>query len=420
MDEVLKLEISLNRPRFPSLATDQLAYVFIEILPASHVGPKTPDMPLNLALALDRSGSMQGEKIQDLKAAARLTIEQLSPADFVSIIAFDESTDVIVPGRHADDKGAIITQIEAINERGGTKMSLGMEQGLQQLQQGHKPGFVSRMILLTDGETWQDQHLCRQLAQQAGSMGIPITAFGLGDEWNQYLLADIATLSAGNWEYIETPEKIVDAFRQVIAAMQGTRVTNVKVILRLLTGVRPRQVWRVAPLIDRLEAQAIGEHDVQVGLGDLQIAGQSLLVELDFPPRSPGRFRLAQAEVTCDVPTDGRLGVKCRRDVIVTYSTDQAALHEYDGRIMNIVEKVSAFKMMTRALDEREALDAGARTQRLRSAATRLLNIGELDLARRAQDAADQMETGQHLSPGQTKRLVSETRRLDMSDLLGS
>ena len=420
MDEVLKLGISLSRPQFPSLVTDQLAYVFIEIHPASIVGPKTPSTPLNLTLVLDRSGSMQGEKIQDLREAARLTVEQLSPVDFISIVAFNESANVIVPGRRADDKEAIIAQIEAIKRRGGTKMSLGMEQGLQQLLQGQKPGFVNRMILLTDGDTRQDQAHCRQLAQQAGSMGSPITAFGLGDEWNQYLLADIANLSGGSWEYIETPEKIVDAFRQVVTTMQGTRVTNVKTILRLLAGVRPRQVWRVAPLIDQLEAQAIGEHDIQVGLGDLQSAGQSVLVEVDFPPRSPGRFRLAQVEITCDVPTDGRVGVKSRRDMIVTYSSNQAALQQYDSRIMNIAKKVRTFKLMTQALDEREALDTGARTQQLRSAVTRLLNIGELDLARQAQEAVEQMKTGRQLSPGQTKRLVSETRRLDMNDLLGS
>ena len=84
---------------------------------------------------------------------------------------------------------------------------------------------------------------------------------------------------------------------------------------------------------------------------------------------------------------------------------------------MNTVERVTAFKLMTRALDERETADAGQRTQRLRAAATRLLDAGEVQLAQEAQAAAAQLDAGQALSPQATKRLVSATRRLDMSDL---
>ena len=94
-----------------------------------------------------------------------------------------------------------------------------------------------------------------------------------------------------------------------------------------------------------------------------------------------------------------------------------AAATAVNGTVMNTVERVTAFKLMTRALDEREAADAGQRTQRLRAAATRLLDAGEIQLAQEAQAAAAQLDAGQALSPHATKRLVSATRRLDMSDL---
>ena len=227
-------------------------------------------------------------------------------------------------------------------------------------------------------------------------------------------MTDLADLSGGNWEFIDTPDRIVAAFQQVVVTMQRTVVTNATLILRLVRDVQPRGVWRVRPLIDRLSARAVGERDVQVALGDLQSEGQSVLIELSLPPRAPGDYRLAQAEVNYDVPGGGA-GLKATADIIVTFTADAATA--VNGAVMNTVERVTAFKLMTRALDEREAADAGQRTQRLRAAATRLLDAGEIQLAQEAQAAAAQLDAGQALSPHATKRLVSATRRLDMSDL---
>ena len=403
---------ALNRPRFPTLESEQAAYLYLEAQPVA--GVAAVQAPLNLALVLDRSGSMAGQKIRDLRQAARLTLDRLGPDDLVSLVLFDDNVDVLAAARPAADRAALLAQIERIDERGGTQMSLGLQAGLAQLRAGLGPDRVSRLVLLTDGETWDDEDRCRELAQQAAALGAPITALGLGDEWNQALLTDLADLSGGNWEFIDTPDRIVAAFQQVVVTMQRTVVTNATLILRLVRDVQPRGVWRVRPLIDRLSARAVGERDVQVALGDLQSEGQSVLIELSLPPRAPGDYRLAQAEVNYDVPGGGA-GLKATADIIVTFTADAATA--VNGAVMNTVERVTAFKLMTRALDEREAADAGQRTQRLRAAATRLLDAGEIQLAQEAQAAAAQIDAGQTLSPHATKRLVSATRRLDMSDL---
>lgn len=407
---------ALNRPRFPASDGEQAAYVIIEARPRE--SQAAAGAPLNLALVLDRSGSMAGQKIRDLRQAARLTLDRLGPQDLLSIVLFDDHVDVIAPARPVADKSALLAQIDRIDERGGTQISLGLQAGLNQLQPGIGPDRVSRLVLLTDGETWDDENRCRDLAQAAAQLGVPITALGLGDEWNQTLLTDLADLSGGNWEFIDTPDRILGAFQHVVAAMQRTVITNAALILRFVSGVQARGVWRVRPLIDKLSARAIGERDVQVALGDLQPEGQSVLVELSLPPRAPGDYRLAQVEVNYDIPGGGA-GEKSAADVVVTFVANPADATAVDGMVMNTVERVTAFKLMTRALDERDAADAPQRTQRLRAAATRLLDAGEMELARQAQDAAAQIDAGGSLTPGATKRLVSATRRLDMSDLGG-
>jgi Ca-activated chloride channel family protein len=273
------------------------------------------------------------------------------------------------------------------------------------------------MTLLTDGETWDDEHSCRQLAEQARQMGVSITALGLGDEWNQSLLSDLADLSGGSWNYIDEPSQIVNAFSEVVSAMQHTVVTNASLILRLISGVKPRAVWRVSPLIDRLSQHALSERDVQVSLGDLQAVGQSVLVELTFPPRQAGEYRMAQAEVRYDVPAISLKEEKVQCDVIVSFTDDPQVVQTFNGRVMNIIEKVTAHKLQTRALDDAAAGNIEGATRKLRAAATRLLNMGEEEKAQQSLTVAQQIESGQVVSAGQTKKLTNATRKLDTSEL---
>jgi Ca-activated chloride channel homolog len=413
----VNLAVDMNKPQYPVLGADQVAYIYVEATPNANLPVAAGSVPLNLAFVLDRSGSMSGKPMQDLKQAAKLAVDRLGPQDLVSIVIFDDHADIVVPTQPAANKTALMAKIDAISERGGTHMSAGMQQGLNQLQQGLGAGRVNRMILLTDGETWEDQPNCLQLAQQAGQMGIPITALGLGEEWNLQLLTGLASASGGTCEYVDAPEKVIAAFQGIVSAMQGTVVANAHMTLRLVMGVRPRAVWRVMPLIERLSHRALSERDVQVSLGDLQQKGQSVLVEFTMPPRQAGTYRMAQAEVSYDVPGSGARDQKAQVDVMVQFVQDQAAAQAVNGRVMNIVEKVTAFKLQTQALDEAAVGNIANATQKLRAAATRLLNLGELEMAQEAQAAADQMASGQQLSPKVTKRLHAATRKLDMSDL---
>jgi len=178
-------------------------------------------------------------------------------------------------------------------------------------------------------------------------------------------------------------------------------------------GVVPRQVWQVTPHINNLGYTPIGEHDVQVPLGDLDAEeGKALLVELLLPPRQPGRYRIAQTEVTYDLPLQNVIGARARSDVIISYTTDALQAEQYNAGVMNLIEKVTAYKLQTRALAEAEMGNIQGATQKLRAAATRLLELGETDLAEAAsQEAANLEQSGQMSSSG-TKKLRYQTRKL--------
>jgi Ca-activated chloride channel family protein len=292
-------------------------------------------------------------------------------------------------------------------------MSKGMQAGLAEAQKALAPTRVSRLLLLTDGQTYGDEAQCRQLAADAGQLGVPITALGLGDDWNEELLDAIAQASGGTADFVDVPQKIQQYFQGALQSMQATVVSNAQLILRLVGGVTPRQVWRVIPLISQLSTRALSDRDVQVQLGELEKdQGQALLVELLLPPRPAGQYRIAQAEVSYDVPAARIVGEKVRSDILLTFTADPMQAQAYDPRVMNLVEKVTAFKLQTRALDEARAGNVVGATQKLRAAATRLLEMGETDLAAAAEEEARRLEQGQAMSAAGTKKLQYGTRKL--------
>ncbi len=409
-DEVI-LTCALNKTHLPVLNTQQLAYVLIEATPGEVVADIR--MPLNFSLVLDRSGSMGGAKIRNLREAAKLAVDGMSPQDYISVIIFNDQARVLVPSQTVTDKAGIKDKINGIHDRGGTAISKGMKLGLAQIEEQRDPKRISRLLLLTDGQTFGDEEDCVRLGTEAGDREVKINALGLGDDWNEDLLDAIAEASGGVSDFIDAPEKIVAFFQQAVQSMQATVVQNAQMVLRLVGGVQPRQVWQVVPMISNLGYQPLSDRDVQVHLGDLEKdQGRALLVELLLAPRPEGRYRIAQAEVSYDVPGAGVVKEKVKADIMLDFTSDPALSKRYDPGVMNIVEKVTTFKLQTRALEEAKIGDIAGASQKLRAAATRLLEMGEEELASAALQEAENLErSGQMTSMG-TKKLRYETRKL--------
>ncbi|MGQ9468059.1 MAG: vWA domain-containing protein [Anaerolineae bacterium] len=413
MSGEVQLTVQTNRPFFPATGGTQLAYVLVEIRPTDVVAHVR--MPLNFAFVLDHSGSMSGTKLANLKVATRLAIDHLQPNDLVSIVIFDDKMEVLIPSSSARDPAALKRQVDKIRDGGGTEMSRGIRQGLAELRKGRSAQRVSRMLLLTDGETFGDADVCRRLAAEAGREGIPIIALGLGEEWNEQLLDDIAEASGGVSDFIPEgkPEVILRTFESHVRSAQAAAIQNTQFILRLIPGVLPRAVWRVTPLIAKLGHRALSDRDVQVTLGDMDVGqGQSVLVEVLLPPRTPGTYRIMQAEVNYDIISLGRKGEKSKTDVILEFTSDLTRASQTNPYVMNIVEKVTAHRLQTQALDEAAVGNIAGATQKLRAAATRLLELGEEELARTALEEARRLEEGKGLSSAGTKKLRYETRKL--------
>ncbi|MHC4404616.1 MAG: vWA domain-containing protein [Planctomycetota bacterium] len=407
----VELKCTLNKPHLPVLKTQQLVYVYIEAQAAETMA--NIRNLLNLALVLDKSGSMEGDKIISLRKAAKNVIDLLDEEDYVSITVFSDRVFKIAPSALASDKDDLKAAIDKIRDGGGTAMSGGMREGLEQLEKNVSPDRLNRMLLLTDGQTFGDEKDCKKLGAEMGDKEIVIQALGLGEDWNEDLLDDVAEASGGQADFIETPDEISDFFQEAVQRMQAAVVQNAELIIRLVNGVVPRQVWRVTPIIENLGYKPISERDVQVDLGTIDVdEGVSLLVELLVSPRPEGSFRIAQTEVNYDVPLMNLAGEKVKADVMIDLTADPQLAKEYDAFTMNLVEKVTAFKLQTRALNAAKMGDTEGASRQLRQAATRLLQVGEKKLADAALQEAQNLEEKGEMSSAGSKKLRYATRRL--------
>ena len=413
------LRTTWGRDPLPAGGDGQLAYLLVDLtVDAQAAGPAVAT-PLNLALVLDHSGSMGGPKLEHLKSAVQRVIEALRPDDVFSVTVFDEHAKVLVPAQPATDPAALYAPVAGLREAGGTQMSTGLRMGLDEARRFAGPDRISRILLLTDGQTGGDADTCVALATEAGRLGVPISAFGVGadEDWSVTLLDKIAQAGGGQADYIAQPADMLTSFRKTVQTMQETLVQHVTLTLQLATGLGVRAVYRITPMLSRLNPQADGAGTVTASLSDLgKDAPATVLFELTVPPRRPGQYRLGRAVARYALPGSPDAPGEVDQDVLASFA---AGLPSAAGnpRVMNLVEKATAFRLQTRALEEAEIGNVTAASRNLRSAATRLLSLGEVDLANQATQEAERLDRQGQMSAAGTKKLTFATRKLAAEDL---
>ncbi|RRR75003.1 MAG: VWA domain-containing protein [Candidatus Viridilinea halotolerans] len=415
MSGEVTLRATLARPFLAATTTPQVAYALIEVQPSEVVAQVR--MPVSVCFVLDRSGSMKGEKMERVRQATSMAIDRLDAQDSVAVVIFDHRTEAIIPFGPVKDRAGIKSRIARIRDAGGTRIAPAVDLGLREIAKD-RSGAIRRMLLLTDGQTEHERE-CLLRADDAGRLGVPITALGVGKDWNEDLLIEMANRSGGTADFISRPETIETFFQNTVQQAQNSAIHNAVLNLRLVHGVTPRAVWQVIPLINNLGYRPISERDVSVPLGEVETGpGRTVLIEFLVDPRAVGTYRVGQVEVTYDVPALSKRDEKVRQDLLLTFTADPAQLNQVNPGVMNIVEKVSAFKLQTRALQDVAEGNVQGATQKLKSAVTRLLSQGELELAETMQQEIANLEQGGQLSSEGQKTIKFQGRKtVRLSDI---
>jgi Ca-activated chloride channel family protein len=198
--------------------------------------PRDDRPPLNLALVIDRSGSMAKQgKFEHAMQAARLVVENLSDHDVVSIVAFNQDSIVLSAAGPAVNKEFLDHRLDEIKPQGWTNLSAGLLEAIAQIDSQASDVQIKRAIVLTDGRANRgvtDPRALARLVESARRRGIGVSTMGCGEEFDEKVLRALAASGGGRYAYVRTSEDIPDAMAAELNGLLRVVAQNVTVEVR--------------------------------------------------------------------------------------------------------------------------------------------------------------------------------------------
>ncbi len=315
---------------------------------------KTRRLPLNLAIVIDRSGSMEGAKIQDTREAARQLVKRLEEQDTFSIVSYSDDVRVDVSATKAtpDAKKAALDAISRIHAGGSTNLAGGLMSGQGEVEKQLGTGQVNRVVLMSDGLAnvgVTDAKAIAEIGQKASQRGISVSTLGVGTDYNEDVMTRVADRASGNYYFIKDPDRIGTVLNAELDKMASTVAQAAEIEIALDDGVTLGQVFGYT---------FTEEHGrVRVPLAEL-FAGQrrSILLEIKAPLMREGKLKLAKVNFKYVDPFADAPAGKNERNVTqavdVTVTKDAVLVEKTRNRaVEDRVEEVRVATVMTQAAD---------------------------------------------------------------------
>jgi len=245
-------------------------------------------LPVNVAIVIDKSGSMQGEKIAQARRAAIQAVDRLRDSDIVSIVTYDSSVEVLCPATKASDRQRIKEQIKTIQAGGNTALFAGVSKGASEIRKFLDDKRVNRVVLLSDGLANVGPDTPSELEELGESLikeGISVSTMGLGLGYNEDLMSRLALASSGNHVFIEEAENLVEVFQNEFDDVLSVVAQRIRIQIELAEGVRPVKLLNYP-------ASITGQH-VSIDVGQLYSKQERYFVlEIEVPYGKPSKQAL--------------------------------------------------------------------------------------------------------------------------------
>jgi Ca-activated chloride channel family protein len=316
---------------------------------AADVARQHSRAPLNLALILDRSGSMQGDKLRYVQQAACHVLDMLDERDRIAVVAYDDQVTLIAPSQPISPamRAELKRKINDLRPGGWTDLSGGWLEGCREVADRLSADGIHRALLLTDGlanrgitDIEELTHHARELRRR----GVATSTFGVGLDFNEHLLEALAEQGGGHFYYIERPEHIPEVFRRELGELLTVVAREVFLSITIPSGV-------AVEVLGDLPHERTGGR-LRIFLGDL-CAGErrALYTKVLTPPDAPGtsvalRGELGYADLNGQTTfVAAEISLSYVREAEVLLAPLQAAILERSGEVELAAATARALKL---------------------------------------------------------------------------
>lgn len=400
-----RCEILHSRNSILELDEPQVHYILLDIHQADELPEIRP--PVNLCLVVDRSTSMKGPRLDQVRSATLAILQDMQPGDSTCVIAFSDRAEVIVSHDQATDIATARARLSLMQAGGGTEIGQGLSLGLEEIHRTFTREGVNHLVLLTDGITYGDEELCLEIADQASSQGITLNAVGIGSDWSDRLLDDLAGRTGGSVMFLNTPRAITDLLYKIYDSLSRVVASRVQLEGALGQQVDLRTAFKLLP-----DPMPLGD-SLPMSLGHLPRGGYiRLLLEMVIHPiGSEKELTLSHFNISGDL-----LGLEVETKSLpleITASvTKEPDPDPPPEELVSALNLVALYRMQEKARHEAELGQVSQAARRLENLATHLLAAGERELAKAALNEAVHLSRSRRLSTLGEKMLKYGTRSL--------
>jgi Ca-activated chloride channel family protein len=234
----LKVDVQLGNDQISRI--NKTGYLLVTLTPTTSQAVQIKKQPLNLSIVIDHSGSMSGDKIANVKSALAKVADMLSSEDYVSIVMYDDSVKTIYESSRFN-KERYVSAINSITADGSTYIEGGLREGIKNINNSYRSGYLHRVILLSDGLANVGISTAEGLASVVKDIareGVTISTVGVGSDYDENLMTKVALAGRGNYYFLQNSSEAGELFSKEFSSLQQTIAKDIKIEFGLQNGYR--------------------------------------------------------------------------------------------------------------------------------------------------------------------------------------